>query len=269
MVQVLPQLQKQPSFGSLVGQNLGAGFSQGIGKGMDYSQQMALEGQKAKKKHDMFQKLFGQNARGESSGKSQFEQNELSLTPQQETILALEDPTAFNAYKHLKESKMKDREDQSQKENLKGTFEEMVKTLKKGNLGYNVSKYVTKEGRRDRQYFKSLNAGLESIGKEMVSKGVLSAPRFAFLLSTLPGADKTDAANAGAIESWSKELGIELPEEIKEDLKSFYGEKSKSSVKKSEKISSGSVIMKDSSGKRYQIPIDKLDLAVSKGLVQE
>jgi len=202
MVEILPEV---PSFGQLLGRGLGGGIGQGLSQAAQFAQQMALQKQKEALKHDFYSQFLG-SPMGEEEPMKGFK----PLSPQQETILALEDPKAFTAYSNLKESHGKEQEKAQQKENLQGTLGEMIDTLSEGRLGY-TPKRLSKKGRRDVQYFDTLGTQLESIGKDMVSKGVLSAPRFAYLLGNLPSSGKTDAANAGAIEAWAQELKLDVP----------------------------------------------------------
>jgi hypothetical protein len=172
---------------------------------------------KGKNRRDLYSELFSSQGQQGSQGiQGQQFQN---LSPQQEAMLALENPPAFNAYSKLKESYTEKQKEETSKQNLSSTLGEMIKTLNEGRLGL-TGKRFGKHGRRDVQYFDTLGTQLESIGKDMVSKGVLSAPRFAYLLSNLPSSGKTDATNAGAIEAWAKELQLEVPE--LESLKSLY-----------------------------------------------
>lgn len=260
MVLVLPGVEKKPSFSSRLGASLGGGIQSGMSDAMRFAQKMALQDQKSQSKQSFLSDLFGSKTSQESSQ----QEEDFKLTPQQETVLALQDPTAFNAYKHLKESRLKEVESINQKENLTGTLQEMTKTLLEGNLGLTPSKFLTAKGRRDKQYFDSLNTQLESIGKEMVSKGVLSAPRFAFLLSNLPSSDKTDAANAGAIQAWGKELGIP----VSEDLKSLYEEKPKSKKRLDKSSSSSIIVMRDKEGNIYHMPPEVAKQAREQGFVE-
>lgn len=254
MVQVLPEV---PSFGTQFARNLGGGFSQGLSRRAEFFEKMALQKQKQEQQQSFFKNLQGQQPPSEGN-KLSGQKEELSLTPDQETMLALSDPTAFNAYKHLKEERSKAKEDTRRKDNLRETMGEMTKTLLGGNLGWTPKRKTTAQGRRDSQYFDSLGVQLESIGKEMVSKGILSQARFAYLLSNLPASSKTDASNAGALEAWYKELGMEPPEE----LKSVYTSKA---TKKSSK-SQNTIEMFDEEGNAYDIPSDLQEKAAQQGL---
>lgn len=302
MVQVLERAQPKQSFSSQIGLGIGRGAVEGISGGIQQVQQrkamaaenetlkrqgldlagisnpkireiMIQEHQKSLGKKHAFADIFGKQNQGPSQGEQlqgiQDQQSGMmELTPEQETVLALQDPTAFNAYKHLKESRAKEKEVVKQKENLQGTFDEMTKTLLGGNLGKFTTGHITPEGRRDRQYFDTLNTQLESIGKEMVSKGVLSAPRFAFLMSNLPHSNNTDATNAGSLEAWAKELGMKVPEELQSLYKSESKNKSVKKPKESMK-SKNTIPMMDSNGEIYDIPMDKMEEATAQGLVAQ
>lgn len=260
MAQFAPPVPKEPSFGTALARGIGAGASQGLAQYGDFAMKSALQRQKSEESNKLFHSLMpqkGRNVADQLSGKQK--EDDYSLSPEQETILALQDPQKFNAYKHLKDERAKIKDKETQQENLKSTIKEMASTLLKGNLGYTTDKFLTSEGRRDAQYFDSLNVQLESIGKELVSKGVLSAPRFAFLISNLPSAGKSDASNAGALEAWADELGIARPE----GLDSLYGKKKKSKAKSSSKTRE----MKDEQGNVYDIPSDMVEQAKAQGLM--
>lgn len=232
MVQIL---EGMPSFGQSIGNSLGGGLGAGMASAAEFGQKMMLESQKQKGKKDLFGSLIGS---GQDQGQSKMSFK--PLDPQQEMMLAFEDPKAFNAYSSLKQSHEKQEEKSKTKENLTSTLDEMVNTLLEGNLGY-THKRLGAKGRRDTQYFDTLGTQLESIGKEMVSKGVLSAPRFAYLLSNLPAAKKTDASNAGALEAWAKELDLDIPSIGK--LKPLYEKKSQSKkVKPGQKLDEATMI---------------------------
>lgn len=252
MVTVLPEI---PSFSQSVARQLGGGISQGIGKGIDLASEMSLQKQKGEQKESFFKELLGSQKKEstkESSEQLMGGKKEFSLTPEQETMLALTHPQEFTAYKHLKEERAKEKESTQKQENLKETLSEMSKTLLENNLGKTPNRFLTAKGRRDAQYFDSLGVQLESIGKDMVSKGVLSQARFAYLLSNLPSSDKTDASNAGALEAWHKELGFPAPEGIEK----LYGGKSKKST----------LEMMDAKGNVYDIPKHLQDKARQQGL---
>lgn len=224
MVHILPKVQGfGERIGTAVGSGLGGGFQQGMTKAQEFAEKMKLQKEKESSKSSLYSDIFKPK---DGSQKTDFN----SLSPEQEAMLALEDPKAFTAYSHLKQSREKEQETVTRKGNLEKTLSEMKDTLLEGNLGY-TGKRFTPKGRRDVQYFNTLGTQLESIGKDMVSKGVLSAPRFAYLLGNLPSGGKTDAANAGALEAWAKELDLNIPGI--EDLQALY--KSKEDRKKVQK----------------------------------
>jgi hypothetical protein len=240
MVFILPEVQ---SFGKQLGSGLGAGLSQAS----QFAQQMALQKQKSKP----LEGLLNQSGNQEGFQK---------LSPQQEAALAFANPPAFNAYQSLKGSYQKEEDKVTAKQDLGNVLNQMTDTLKGGNLGYTLKKYASSEGRRDAQYFDSLGVQLESIAKEMVSKGVLAKDRFAYLLSNLPSSGKTDAANAGALEAWSDELKLERPEGL-EGLYKKKQTKAKSSGKP--------ILMTDAEGNKYNIPEDKVSAAEKQGFKRQ
>ena len=128
---------------------------------LEFARQMKLQNEKAQSKNNFLSNLFPANQPSMENFREKEE--DFTLSPDQETILALQDPTAFNAYKHLKESRLSQKENQKKEENLKMTLEEMTNTLLGKKLGYTPRRFLTKEGRRDAQYFDSLGLQLESI----------------------------------------------------------------------------------------------------------
>lgn len=210
MVTILPE---NPGFGATFARGLGGGFSQGLNRGIDqagqFAQAMALQKAKSNEKNAFYETLFGGNKMQSEDGMGSLMAGRLS--PEQETMLALEHPPAFAAYKNLQGMREKEDEKVKQHEEVGTVLNSLADTLAKGNLGYTPARYLKAEGRRDAQYYDSLAVQLESIAKEMVSKGVLAKDRFAYLIGNLPSADKTDAENAGAIEAWSDNLGVERP----------------------------------------------------------
>jgi len=255
MVQILPEV---PSFGTTLARNLGGGLSSGVSQAAQFAQQMAmqkekfadqmaLQKQKQMGQEELFKNIFSSQRKDGQEG--QF----VKLSPEQEAVLAFTNPSGFKAYEALKQGYQKKEEKEVLHQDLGNVLNQMSETLKGGKLGLTASKYLTARGRRDKQYFDSLGVQLESIAKDMISKGVLARDRFAYLLSNLPSSDKTDAANAGAIEAWSDELKIPRPE----GLEAFYEEKPKTSKK--------SVLMVDSEGNKYNIPQDKVTQAEKQG----
>lgn len=236
-------LERKPSFGERLGAGIGSGAGQGMQQAFEFAQKMALQRQKDQGRQGFYSQLFG-GQQGSSGGFPEQEGKFQPLSPQQETALALENPPAFNAYQNLKGTHEKAQEKVQSKENLQGTLGEMTNTLLEGRLGKTVKRFGAK-GRRDVQYFDTLGTQLESIGKEMVSKGVLSAPRFAYLLSNLPTSGKTDAANAGALEAWAKELNLDVPGI--DDLKTLY-----ESPSENKKVKSGTPLDLETMKKIYK-----------------
>lgn len=241
-------LEGVPSFGQSFARSLGSGLSQGINRGLDFKKDLALQSNK----NESFSQMFGKEIAVSD------------LPPEKEALLALTNPQAFNAYKAFKEGKAKQQKEVQEKENITNVMSEMANTLKGGNLGYTPARFATAKGRRDSQYFNTLSVQLESIGKDLVSKGVLSAPRFAFLMSNLPSSHKDDASNAGALEAWSDELGIPRPEGL-EELYSDKKSEKKQSQPKEQSSKSDMVKMVTPDGKERLIPKSKVNEAIQAG----
>lgn len=155
MAIVLPGIEKKPSFSSRLGAGLGQGISSGINQASEFARQMALEQQKAKSKHSFLDNLFKGKESGARDGL-------LDLSPEEETMLALEDPTSFNAYRHLKESKLKAKE---QKDTLKyglESLEAMKDIVEKGKIGKfsGVAGFFPGETARDRAEYEQIGRSL-------------------------------------------------------------------------------------------------------------
>lgn len=154
------------------------------------------------------------------------------LSPQQEMALALTHPSQFNAYKAWKEGAVAAGAKEASKERLQSVWNDMSATLKKGKLGLIPYSKLTEQGREDRSYFDTLGVELEGIGKEMVSKGILSQARFNYLLKNIPASGNTDASNRGKLKAWAKILDL--------DPASLGGQEGKSSsLPKLTKVASG------------------------------
>lgn len=235
-----------------------AGISGGFGKGLSEGLSAGFKQSAEERKQREFLKGFLPPSAGDQLSLSAQKFNFLS--PQQKALLALQDPKAFKAYEAMETGLKEEQEKVQKKEDLGNILNSMAETLEGGNLGKTPSRFATARGRRDAQYFDSLGVQLESIGKELVSKGVLSAPRFAYLLSNLPAAHKTDAANAGALEAWADELKLPRPEGLEQFYEKKSKKKSKSTVKKA-----GTVAFQDAEGNVYDIPSDKVEEARAAG----
>lgn len=245
-VGVLPE---QESFGTKVARGLGGGLGAGLNQALQFAQQMQLQREKSRPLQALLGSMTGEAKEGASGSFK-------PLAPQQEAVLALSDPNAFRAYEALKGSYQKEEEKKVAHQDVTNVLNNLTDTLKGGRLGY-TAKRVTAEGRRDAQYFDSLAVQLESIAKDMVSKGVLARDRFAYLLSNLPSSGKTDAANAGALEAWSDELKVPRPE----GLESLYKKEKKSP--KAQKETKSVRMMKD--GEMYDIPEHLIGQAKAQG----
>lgn len=244
-------IPEAPGFGTQLARGIGQGFSKGIGSASDFADKMALQKQKNSSTDAFLAKMTGGDNNESIEGFK-------PLPPQQEAALALTNPSAFKAYEVLKGNYEKKEETATKLKDTGNILNSLTKTLLEGNLGYTPKKYITAKGRRDKQYFDSLKLDLESIGKEMVSKGVLARDRFNFLLGTLPSSDKSDAANAGAIEAWAEELKLPVPEGVEK----LYGGKRKKLKETSEEPM---VKMKGPDGSEAMVPKSKVNDVIGAG----
>lgn len=131
------------------------------------------------------------------------------LSPEQEASLALTNPSQSKAYQKWKEGRVAEQAKVQGKEDLQETWNDLAKTLKGGNLGITRLSKLTSKGREDRSYFDTLAVQIESIGKDLVSKGVLSQARFNYLLKNIPSSTDTDATNRGKLRAWAKALKLD------------------------------------------------------------
>ena len=132
----------------------------------------------------------------------------------------------------------KKQEDTLQTENALDAINEMRGIIGRGRTGKgNPLNVLTSEGRADRAALDTAALTLEKLAATMVGKGVLSKPRFEYLLKRLPSAWKTDAENESILNEWERILSdknkskdmksteteseevIETPDEIEEKVK--------------------------------------------------
>ncbi len=188
-------------------EKLGAGFGEGLSSGLQMLLQAKMEGmQRQRQQQGLAQTLGGlggPDAQG-APGEEEFQE----IPAQQLAMLATEYPEAAKILGKEQERKRTEFAKKKETANLQKVFGEMERTLKGGRLGVLQLGRATAEGRRDRQYFDTLAVGLENIASTMVGKGVLSKPRFEFLLKNLPNSNKTDARNEGSLKAWALELGL-------------------------------------------------------------
>ncbi len=212
----LPQAAPKQSFSSRLGAGLGQGISEGLNKGVEQginlSQQMKLENAKQKSKHTFLENLFNGKPSGAKDGL-------LDLSPEQETMLALEDPTSFNAYNHLKKSKLEAKE---KKDTLKYGLETLnvMKDIKeKGNLGRGsaVKGFFGGQAAKDR-------AEYEQLGRSLIPLVAAGVPirnqrEFDEYKKVLTDPSAQDAQIEGAISGLERLLKNKLKEEGHEEEK--------------------------------------------------
>ena len=252
-------LERPPSFAETIGRSIGRGFEGGVGRGLDVLGKSMLQRQKSKSLAEM----LGMSSTEEGANKG-FQ----AFSPQQEAMLALENPQAFQAYNVLKQDYEKKNEAKKSNEGIQSTLNELTDTLKEGNLGFTPKKYLTSKGRRDKQYFNTLSLKLEGIARELATKGALSKDRFQYLLDNIPSSAKSDAANAGAIEAWAKELGLEAPEELQEFYNGASSPKDAITGKMKRKPTGpgrNHVWIKAKNGETYKVPKEDIEAAKQHG----
>lgn len=93
-------------------------------------------------------------------------------------------------------------------EGLKSVYSRMQELLNQGRLGISKSPihlkanpYLNPQSVEDRAEFDTLNANFEAILKDMVNTGVLSKPRFEYLLSILPKSSDRDRKIKGKLKA--------------------------------------------------------------------
>lgn len=196
-------LQPTPTPGARLGGALGGGVSQGLQMLVQAKVQQMQQSQELANLARTLQSVRGPGAEEELIGAEEYQ----GISPEQLAVLSTKHPEAAKIIQKSEEQKKEVFEKKQEKARLNKVFAEMEKTLKGGNLGI-TPKRLTPQGRRDRQYFDTLAVALENIASTMVGKGVLSKPRFEFLIKNLPGSGKTDARNEGSLKAWALELGL-------------------------------------------------------------
>lgn len=95
---------------------------------------------------------------------------------------------------------------------LQDSYDRMTELLNQGNLGKAwLSKAgLNRSGVEQRAEFDGLRVSLESIIKDMVSKGVLAKDRFNFMLENIPEADDSDRVIKGKLAAIGRELGLDM-----------------------------------------------------------
>lgn len=202
MVQVI----EQDNFGSGLGQALGKGGAGALDILINSRMKRMADREKFQQLQDL---LGGSAAEGLANEDNQ---------PGAAQLVALEQmfPGAGKiVQEQQKRSEAKSKE-KADKERVSQAVRNMYKVLPSVGPG-KIGNKLTASGRKQRQYFDSLAMNLEEIAATMVGKGVLSKPRFEFLLKNLPSSKKTQASNEGALKAWSETLNIDITPNMTEE----------------------------------------------------
>jgi len=208
MVQVI----EQEGLGDILGRSIGGGFGSAFSSGLEMLAKDRLEQMKQKRLLDVLE--------GFKQKRTQLQGSELS--PEELVTMEKIAPGSAKIYQEAQKREQSKKSEAQDKERVQSAVNEMMQTLEyTGPL--KLLEYGKEEVREQRQYFDSLAMNLEEIAATMVGKGVLSKPRFEFLLKNLPSSRKSQAQNKGALKAWSKTLGLEFPgsknEEETEEVK--------------------------------------------------
>ena len=195
-------------------EDFGANIARGLGKGLQNPLQTLLQ-TKVQRMNEREKLKNLSSILSPSPGESSEE--EIEIGPGQLIALEQQYPGSGKILQEHMKVKKAEKEKKDDLLKVEKSLANMLKVLPEVGPGKALNRLSSK-GRASRQYFDSLGLNLEQIGATMVGKGVLSKPRFEFLLKNLPSSSKTQAANKGAIKAWSEILGIELPQLSSDDF---------------------------------------------------
>jgi len=225
MVQVIPQ---GPSLAELLGGGIGAGVQTGLQGKMELMQKLKLEEQKQKQTQDLIGSLFGgqeqieQPAEGQApdvagAGAQDTQLERIATNPQAMMQMAAQNPQMAaqiqNMYGNLIARRKEERKagliTPETKERMADTFQRQEELMKEGNIGLGISALkLTPKHREARAEFNTLSSSIEAALLPMLNKGVLSKPRFDYIMSLLPKATNTLATNRGKIKALRREFGM-------------------------------------------------------------
>ncbi len=128
-----------------------------------------------------------------------------------------EEVKAQNRVEKIKKNSPAGKLEEEEKVQVQKTFDRMADLLQQGRLGSSIltGGIFNRQRQEDMAEFDSLNIQLESIAKEMVSKGVLAKDRFKFMIDNLPNAENSDRANQGKLKAVAQILGLDSKELFK------------------------------------------------------
>lgn len=139
------------------------------------------------------------------------------------------------------------------------SIQNMRDIIGRGKTGWNIFNYLTPEGRADRAALDAAALNLERLAVEMQGKGVLSKPRFEYMVKRLPSSGKTDAENEAILNEWEKILG-------EREAMEFAQPESKESHKQTEERKEKDFIkMRDPSGKLRKVSTNDVKKAKAAG----
>lgn len=244
-----PQFQQQPGLLDMLAQSAGSGLGEGVASGIQqHVKNAVLEKALSKVKPNMSalerqRVLGGAGPEAEPYINSIFQQEAAQNKLQQEQEFERQKLEAQNRNKleqeeirnrnklQQEEAKNKNRIEieqikaaskvkkggpasklpEEEKAGVQQTFDRMTDILKEGRLGSAILTGGTfnRQRQEDAAEFDALNIQLESIAKEMVSKGVLAKDRFKFMIDNLPNSADSDRKNQGKLKAISKILGLD------------------------------------------------------------
>lgn len=233
MVQILPE---EPSLAKL----LGYGIGQGVQTGFEGALQNYLKQQTQQQQFKSLQNLLGfepsqevtapieKNITQERPVQTNIER--IATNPAAMTALTQMNPQVANqiqkmydaqlarekfAFEKHKQQLKESPVTPEMKQRMATAIESQLNLLKTGDIGLGQSyKLLTEKGRENRAEFDTYRASIESVLLPLLNKGVLSKPRFEFILKNIPSSNDTVGKIKGKIKALNREFGlnIDVPE---------------------------------------------------------
>ncbi len=247
-----PMPEERPGLMSLLAQSLGSGLGEGVAGGIQQQlKRSALDKMLSNINPNMSPKerlltVAGSDAETQPLIQNYFDQQDLqrqqqeklqreAASQQQKNAFELqkqerahefkvienqrrEEAKAINSAQKIKKNSPAGKLDEEEKVGVQKTFDRMANLLGQGRLGNPITTGgpLNRQRQEDMAEFDSLNIQLESIAKEMVSKGVLAKDRFKFMIDNLPNAANSDRENKGKLKAVAQILGLDVKELNKE-----------------------------------------------------
>lgn len=262
----LPNSIQLPNTG--IGEALGAGIGQGVSAGLQGLLGSYFKERQQARQLDQLSKALGFTAQAattpdinnqmpieETSGSSPQVSNieRIATNPEVMTRLAAINPNMASQVQKMYENQLarekfafeKEKEQRKRglvtpeaKERITDVFQRQEELLKRGNIGLgSYPKLLTEAGREDRAEFDTLGAAIESQLLPLLNKGVLSKPRFDYLLKNIPSSSDTQAKIRGKIKALKREF--ELLENKNGSIKSEAKQLDKDMAQKFLKVAGG------------------------------